>query len=84
MAKSIERVSKHGMPNGVYEITYYRAERDGSVIRTDRDSDVSAAYAVRVASKLRAGEIAIAECRSQPGGVEAFGSERARQAWDAH
>lgn len=75
--------SKHGMPTGSYQVTYYRL-RDGVAVRqAGDDSGVSEQYVRHAARELRRGEALVARCQSQPGGCEAYGGEAIRDAMEA-
>lgn len=73
-----------GTPWGVYSASYYRAH--GSLIRENAscDSNLTEAGARAAAARLSPEEIMRARCQNQPGGFTAFGSERAKLAWEAH
>lgn len=66
--------SAGGMPIGSYEVTYYKCTRTGPLKPSaGYDRDVSEAYVRRMAAKLRPFEALHAVCRSQPGGMWAYG-----------
>jgi len=70
---------KGGTPYGVYDVAYYRVRHGGAEMMKDRDIGVSSAYVE--ALHVMPDEIAVAHCRSQPGGVIVFGSASARAAF---
>ena len=65
----IIRDPDHGLPWGVYDVRWYRRGKEVAW-----DTDVSSGYVGRAARNLGRGESIIAVCRSQPGGLVAYGS----------
>lgn len=75
----IEERLKGGLPYGVYDVAYYRVRNGEAVIMSDRDSGVSSAHVGTL--HVMPDEIAVAHCRSQPGGMIVYGSYAARSAF---
>lgn len=71
-----------GLPLGSYSVLYYSAltgRRSAA-----GDSGCTAAYVENAARRTTVGEVMVATCDSQPGGMTAYGSEEARAAWRRH
>jgi hypothetical protein len=80
-AGPIIREKPEGMPGGSYQVTYYRVTKAGTFKqRPDYDRDVSETYVRSMAAKLGENEALHAVCRSQPGGMWAYGSRDAEAA----
>jgi hypothetical protein len=78
----IRETDPAGAPFGSYDVSYYIVGRDGDVKRRPSDdSNVSLRYVEGL--KLGEHEVAYAACRSQPGGVTMYGSQWARDAFEA-
>lgn len=67
------------LPNGVYNVFYYRTQGIKVVRARAFDSNVGREYVA--ALQVEPNEIAIATCQSQPGGATIYGSPSAREAW---
>lgn len=79
MVKTIIENSAAGMPWGVYDIEYYKLI-GGRVCRAGLDRDVPGNYVRVAAMRLGQHEALVAKCKSSPGGMSAYGSERVKQA----
>jgi len=77
---AIVRYSADGLPWGVYEVTYYRLFSDGRLVAVSSDHDVTAAYAESMAGQVVGNQALQAVCRSQPGGLWAYGSAAVERA----
>ena len=75
--------SEHGTPLGSYDVQWYVRRGDTFVLLTGEDRDVLCAYVTWSAEHLKPYEAIVATCRSQPGGLHAFGCEATRDAFKA-
>lgn len=85
-SQTITETHAGGMPLGSYGILYYTAASNAGAWvarQAGGDSNVTAAYVQRAADALNPLEIMVATCQSQPGGMTAYGSPRAREVWQA-
>lgn len=72
-----------GTPWGLYDVLYYRLRQGVACREAHGDTDVSEAYVRREAARLRPHEALVATCRSQTGGLCAYGGDAMRRAMAA-
>lgn len=71
--------TSHGLPYGSYDILFYSATASGVRRLAACDREVDDQYVRSLSVRRR--EVAVATCRSQPGGATIYGSEAARAIW---
>ncbi len=76
------KTCKDGLPFGRYSVNYYSVRRGDVDKLQSADADVPCSYVEGIADWIKAHEVAVATCQSQPGWAIIAGSQRAMDAWD--
>src|SRR5688500_9202423 len=80
MTTIVSRDPSNGAPMGRYTVTRYSLRDGRAVLDAGQDTDAPLAYVEAEIAKLGRNEALFARCESQPGWIEAAGSDTMRRA----